>query len=580
MKFQYRNLQRSYGASPPEIGDEIVKANISRSYLGPSELIDLALYARGQGLRVGTSFFIEEDVEDLADFDFDFYKVPSSELTNLPLLRRLLVRPRDVLLSTGMSAESEIEKIWDLFGHHSNLVVLHCVSNYPTDPSNARLGNLHWLRSRFGWRVGYSSHDRDWEIALLALSLEPEFIERHLTLDKSMDGTDHTSSSEPQDFAKLVDFALRYSAIMEGRTNRVVNQGELINRQNLGRSLYLKQSAPKGARLTDQDLVYVSPQVGLNWMEWERLRETKVLEAIEADSPLLLSHFSRNKSNQTSADVLAWARAHMVSLPVRLHDFEHLDSVFGLAAYEFHLSYGEVQALSASAPASVRAGVRYTVHLPDYVDNDFLLDPFSSNPTIRKMSLDVIQRIAEFSGLLAEVSKNQVVVVCSLSNNQGCREDFYSQVRELFLSYSRHNIVFTLQWLPPAAWYFGGSVSISRVNSLEDVGFLKKLEIPITMDTSHLLMGENAGLLDASEVYDSLQDLIVHLHIAGASGVDGEGMSFDFTRDSERQILDRIFTVPQSPMMPKVIEVWQGHLNGYAGFRAALEVLQHRYADG
>lgn len=579
VKFQYRNLQRTYGDSPLEIGDEMVRANISRSHLSPLEIIDLAEYARGQGLMVGTSFFSEEDIDDLAEFDFDFYKVPSSELTNLPLLRRLLEKPRDVLLSTGMSTEDEIKKIWSLFGHHSNLVIFHCVSNYPTDATNARLGNLAWLRLHFDWRVGYSSHDRDWEVALLALSHGPEFIERHLTLDKNMAGTDHSSSSEPHDFGKLVEFALRYPVIMEGQTKRTVNQGERMNRQNLGRSLYLKHPAPEGTKLTDKDFSYVSPQVGLNWMEWESVRETTVCEAIEAGSPLSLRYFSRNGLNQTNHDVLGWARANTVSLPVRLHDFDHLDSVFGLDAYEFHLSYGEVQNLGASAPASARAGVKYSVHLPDYVENDFLIDPFSSNTAIQQRSIEVFHRVAEFSDLLAEISGNRVVVVCSLSTEEVSREDFYSRVSALFSSCAQPNVVFTLQWLPPVAWYFGGSVPISRVNSLEDIGLLKEFEIPITMDTSHLLMGENAGLFDADEVFGSLRDLIAHCHIAGAEGIDGEGLSFDFSRDSERKVLDKIFTGGQHRLTPKVIEVWQGHLDDYAGFRASLAALHRRYSN-
>lgn len=579
VKFQYRNLQRTYGDSPLEIGDEIVRANISRSHLSPGELIGLAEYARGRGLNVGTSFFSEEDIDDLAEFDFDFYKVPSSELTNLPLLRRLLEKPRDVLLSTGMSTEAEIKKIWGLFGHHGNLVVFHCVSNYPTDATNARLGNLEWLLSNFGWRVGYSSHDRDWEVALLALGLGPEFIERHLTLDKNMAGTDQSSSSEPHDFAKLVEIALQYPVIMAGRTGRAVNQGERMNRQNLGRSLYLKQLAPEGTELTDKDFAYVSPQVGLNWMEWESVRETKVCEAIEAGSPLSLRYFSRHGLNQTNHEALGWARANTVSLPVRLHDFDHLDSVFGLDAYEFHLSYGEVQNLGTSAPASARAGVKYSVHLPDYVENDFLVDPFSPDTGIRQKSLEVFQRVAEFSEWLAEISGNRVVVVCSLSSEGGSREDFYTLVSALFSSFAQPNVVFTLQWLPPVAWYFGGSVPIARVNALEDIGPLTEFEIPITMDTSHLLMGENAGLYDADVVFGSLQDQIVHHHIAGAEGIDGEGLSFDFSRESERKVLDRIFTESQYRSVPKVIEVWQGHLDDFAGFRVSLEALHRRYSD-
>lgn len=577
VKFQYRNLDRTYVDKPLEIGDEIVKSNIIRSHLSAADLIGLAEYARNLGLNVGTSFFSVEDVEDLSGFDFDFCKVPSAELTNLPLLRRLLEKPHDVLLSTGMSTEAEVEKIYSLFGHHKNLVVFHCVSNYPTDSSNARLGNLEWLRSNFGWRVGYSSHDRDWEVVLLALSLGPEFVERHLTLDKNMAGTDQSSSSEPEDFARLVDFALRYPAIMEGKSGRIVNQGERMNRQNLGRSLYLKKTVSSGILLSEEDFAYVSPQVGLTWMEWETVRELPVTDTVEGGSPASMRHFSLGSSKKPNHEVLQWARDNTVALPVRLHDADYVDSVFGLSSYEFHLSYGEIQSLDFSIPA--RSGVKYSVHLPDYVENDYLVDPFSPDPNIRTKSLEIFRKVSDFSAWLANESGNPVVIVCSLSSELQSRDGFYSQVSTLFASFAQPNVVLTLQWLPPVAWYFGGSFPIARVNSPEDIGPLSSFGIPLTMDTSHLLMGENAGFFDAGELFSSIQELIVHLHVAGAEGVDGEGLNFDFSRDSERRVLDGIFRGDKYKSMPKVLEVWQGHLDDFAGFRSSLSTLYRRYSN-
>lgn len=578
VKFQYRNLSRTYGSSLAEIGDEIVFANISRSHLGPDEIIELATYARSLGLSVGSSFFNEQDIADLAEYRFDFYKVPSSELTNLPLFGRLFDMGGLVLASTGMSNEDEVEKLRDTFGKNENLVVFHCVSNYPTDSLNSRLGYISWLKSLFGRRVGYSSHDRDWEVCLLALGLGIEFMERHLTLDKLAVGTDHSSSSEPDEFLRLVMFAREHSRIMAGNERRRMNQGERMNRQNLGRSLYLKETAQIGDVVELENVSYVSPQLGISWMDWSQLGHLPLAEKVKAGAPLLKRHFDLTPAAEISKGVIDWAVANKISLPVRMHDFENVRAVFGLGDHEFHLSYQEVKDLQ---PNQYRmSGANYSVHLPDYVANDFLIDPFSRNPEIQDLSLTVFEKVADFSEALALESGNVVPVVCSLSNEELTREDFYSSVEVLFQSLRRSGVEFTLQWLPPVAWYFGGSMPLQRVNSAEDIGLILASKIPITMDISHLLMGENAGWYSSSEVFEQLKPSIAHLHISGAQGLDGEGTAFDFSNPAERELLDSIFLAPDYLAHSKVIEVWQGHLDDFSGFTVALETLHSRYANG
>lgn len=578
VKFQYRNLSRTHASGRTEIGDEIIFANISRGHLGPDELRELASYARDLGLQVGTSFFHHTDIDDLNGFDFDFYKVPSSELMNFRLIGQLLESGNLVLASTGMSTEGEVEKLSDKFGKRENLSVLHCVSNYPTDPLNARLGYISRLKSLFGARVGYSSHDREWEVCLLALGFGIEFIERHLTLDKSAIGTDHTSSSEPEDFSRLVSLAGAYPQIIEGNERRRMNQGERINRQNLGRSLYLQEPVKRGSLVDEERVVYVSPQVGIGWSDWEELAHLPLAESLDAGAPLLKSHFGLMTTTELSGEVIAWANSNKISLPVRLHDYQRIVKFFQLASYEFHLSYGEVDDLTSFPVGTV--GANYSVHLPDYVANDFLLDPFSEESEIRELSYAVFQKVADFSDSLALDSGNSVQVVCSLSNDELSAESFYSAVEELFGSVQRPGVQFTLQWLPPVAWYFGGSIPLRRVNSLEDVSYILASTIPVTMDISHLVMGENCGWFAAKEVFNSLSPAITHLHISGADGLDGEGTSFDFSKASERELLDKLFLAQDFPTQSKVIEVWQGHLDNFSGFRDAIASLHSRYGDG
>jgi N-acetylneuraminate synthase len=127
----------------------------------------------------------------------------------------------------------------------------------------------------------------------------------------------------------------------------------------------------------------------------------------------------------------------------------------------------------------------------------------------------------------------------------------------------------TIQWLPPFAWYFGGSIRLEQVNDESDVEFLKKYDSPVTMDSSHLIMCRNFNELDAMSVIDELKDQILHCHISDAEGIDGEGTGFENFTGRNSDIFSSLFALDTQ----RVIEVWQGHLNGNEGFKAAIRQL-------
>ena len=122
------------------------------------------------------------------------------------------------------------------------------------------------------------------------------------------------------------------------------------------------------------------------------------------------------------------------------------------------------------------------------------------------------------------------------------------------------------QWLPPIAWYFGGSVPLSVFNNTEDIGILEKFNLKICFDSSHFLMSCNAGLTNASKDFDRLMYLTHHIHISGAEGLDGEGTSFK----SKNPIANSILTNCLNKKHIKVIETWQGHLDNFSGFHQSI----------
>ena len=258
VKFQYRNLNRSYHDQSKEIGDESLKHEIKKVYLSPPKILELTKYAKFKGLKVGISFFIKEDILDFNEFieEFDFYKIPSVELSNLVLIDYLMKKEKLVLLSTGCHDEYEIKQVITHLKSKKNWMMLHCVSNYPLASYNAKLGYIKRLEQLCEKNVGYSSHDQDWELCLLALKEGATIIERHITLDKKAKGLDHSTSSTPDEFKKLGDIIKNWNDIYRGNEERVLNQGELLNKQNLGRSFVSLEDYNIGDQIDFDQLDY------------------------------------------------------------------------------------------------------------------------------------------------------------------------------------------------------------------------------------------------------------------------------------------------------------------------------------
>ncbi len=564
IKFQYRNLGRSHG-SIHEIGDVIISSEIQRNFLPPDILVDLAKYAQSMGLYSGISFFT---IEDLQDFDgllevFDFFKVPSVEHENVDLINELCAvdLSKLVLVATGTGTEGSINKSFSrLF--HQNWVPLHCISNYPVAIFNSQLGYIQNLSVNWSRGSGYSSHDTNWAVCVLAISQGARIIERHITLSKDSHGLDHSSSSTPDEFHLLCEIAKNYSLISKKWESRIHNQGEMLNLQNLGRSLYASQSIQKGEVFELSKFSYRSPRTGLTPYDSAEFLNTEIKRELREGEVLTRSHFV--ESTRLNGNLRDFADSYRLSLPVRFHDFARIRNDFGLANYEFHLSYEE---LLGDLPAL--QGIRdlnFTIHLPDYCSSTSIVDPFSSDLEIRNSSLRIIDRAFEFASQLTDATGNKVNLVGSFSKHPQDAKDFYEKYSNFLHEKNLSGPELTLQWLPPIAWYFGGSVPLDVMNDMRAKDELLTHRIPIVMDTSHLFLGAAYFNFEPTEYVSTLQSLIRWFHISAASGVDGEGNNFSEASKIQQELL---LEVMRSPKI-KVIEVWQGHLNNFEGFHRAI----------
>ncbi|WP_417430156.1 N-acetylneuraminate synthase family protein [Kiloniella sp.] len=570
VKFQYRNLSNTYTTAKREIGDEILLNEIRRNYLSPDTILLLSNHAQTLNLASGISFFTPDDIGDFADQIqcFDFFKVPSVEFTNVPLIKELERYDKDCFISTGAWDEGVIETILPQL-NPSIWTPLHCVSNYPVNLSNSKLGYLVYLQKKWDHSFGYSSHDEMWETCLLAMQLGATVIERHITLDKVASGLDHSSSSTGEEFSKLVAFSKNLKLIQSGDSPRSPNQGELLNLQNLGRSFYAKREIRCGEKIVPEDVVLRSPRTGLGMERSSEVFKKSAIRTVVKGGVLDSSVF--DSPSKVSDETIQFAKDHLISLPVRFHDFELIESKYPIGRYEFHLSFGDLR--NEINHKTFSGTNEYSIHLPDYISSTMLVDPFSTDEGQRQGSLDIINKTVELSKALQDHTGKDVLVVGSFSLVHQTLNIFYQQHAELLSSYLNQGVMILPQWLPPIAWYFGGAVPLRAMNNVEDIAHLKSFDMPICMDVCHLAMGDTLFDFQSQDVIKDLETNIRHIHIADAAGYDGEGVEFGAGDKKNQAVIDLAMGLDRI----KVIEVWQGHLNKGAGFAKALCSLHEMY---
>ena len=168
------------------------------------QYIEIGDYATVRGLSWFASPWDEPSVDFLEDINVVAHKVASASLTDHGLLRALAATGKPVILSTGMSTMPQIDRAVEVFGTE-NLVLLHATSTYPLPPEEANLRMIPTLRDRFvDVPVGYSGHETGLQISLAAVALGAVMVERHITLDRAMWGSDHAASLEPTGLEHLV----------------------------------------------------------------------------------------------------------------------------------------------------------------------------------------------------------------------------------------------------------------------------------------------------------------------------------------------------------------------------------------
>ena len=228
--------------------------------------------------KVGIGFmstpFDLVSIDVLEPLDMDYYKIPSGEITNLPYLRAIAAKGRKVIISTGMSELPEIEEALQVLENgglkRSDIIVLHCNTEYPTPMRDVNLRAMLDIRDRLGVAVGYSDHTNGIEVPIAAVALGAEVIEKHFTLDKTLPGPDHKASLEPQELKAMVD-AIRNIEAALGDGKKKVTDSERPNLIVARKSIVAARPIKAGEVYTEENVTVKRPGNGISPMKWDDL---------------------------------------------------------------------------------------------------------------------------------------------------------------------------------------------------------------------------------------------------------------------------------------------------------------------
>ena len=227
-------------------------------------------YCRNKKIKFLSTPFDLDSIEILNGLGMDIFKIPSGEITNYPYLKKIGSLRKKVILSTGMSFESEIEDAINVLRKNgtSDITVLHCNTEYPTPIDNVNLKAMKTIERNLNVKVGYSDHTLGIEIPIAAVAMGATVIEKHFTLDKNMEGPDHRASLEPDELKEMVK-CIRNIECALGSGIKEPSESEKKNINIARKSIVAKKAIKEGAIFTEDNLTCKRPGSGMSPMMWE-----------------------------------------------------------------------------------------------------------------------------------------------------------------------------------------------------------------------------------------------------------------------------------------------------------------------
>jgi len=252
--------------------------------------LKLIEYSKSLGIKFLSTGFDEDSVDFLESFGPEFYKIPSGEITNKPLIQHIARKGKPIILSSGMANIEEIKKAVEVMEHEgldrSSITVLHCNTEYPTPMEDVNLIAMLQIKKEIGVNIGYSDHTLGIEVPIAAVALGAIVIEKHFTLDKNLPGPDHRASLEPYELKNMVNAIRNIELAISGSGIKEPSKSEKPNIIVARKSIHLKRNLKAGELLKMKDLIMKRPGDGISPMDYESIIGKTLNVDLEEDSKL------------------------------------------------------------------------------------------------------------------------------------------------------------------------------------------------------------------------------------------------------------------------------------------------------
>ena len=253
--------------------------------------VELYHYAKSKNLDFIDTLTSIKTLKLLNYITPDYIKVASRDLTHIPLLQEIAQTGIPVILSTGMGGLAEIEQAVEIIAkHHEKIIILHCISQYPADYINLNLRSIPLLKERFPYPIGYSDHSIGIVAPVVAVALGASYIEKHITLNHALKGSDHKGALEPDGLWRVVR-DIRNVEMSLGEMKKEMSESVKTFKTKLERSLAVRRDVNKGEILSEGDLIMLSPGGGLKWQDRQNILGKKAKMNIGKNTSIKLDMF-------------------------------------------------------------------------------------------------------------------------------------------------------------------------------------------------------------------------------------------------------------------------------------------------
>ena len=582
-KFQLRDMESLYGQSgksvSEDLGSEYTLDLLKRFQLNTDEMFEALDHVKECGLVPLCTPWDLTSLRRLTDYGLEGFKISSADLTNHELVRAAAQTGRPLIVSTGMSLEQEIiETVKLLRNENASFVLLQCNSTYPAPFQDINLAYMDRLAEISRAPVGYSGHERGYEVPIAAVARGAKVVEKHFTIDRGMEGNDHRVSLLPHEFSAMVNAIRNVEGAIGTMGERKITQGERLNREVLAKSLIAKIDISVGETITESHIDIRSPGSGLQPSRMQDLIGVVASREIKAGDV-----FFETDIIGEAAIPRAYKFDRPWGIPVRYHDMRSLITNVPLDFVEMHFSYRDLDLnVDDYFDAPLDSGL--VIHSPELFAGDHLMDLSSFDEAYRARSITELQRVIdrtrELKTYFPRTHTPMIIINAGGFTSDRFmalekRQRHYDLIGEALALLDSEGVEIIPQTMPPFPWHFGGQ----RFHNLfidpdETVAFCKKYGVRVCFDISHSQLACNYFGWSMRQFVRKVGPHTAHLHIVDAKGDRDEGLQIG-VGDIDFEALGEDLR-EYSPGVSFIPEIWQGHKNAGEGFWTALDKLESR----